>query len=617
MRHAVVSLALLAVGAMPAFAQSKPPVTFIAANPRYHSTGRGGESIRYVVIHTIEGSASSGINTFRNNSRKVSAHYIVNFDGKITQMVRDSDAAWHAGRYNRQSIGIEHAGFSGRNQWTMAQYRASAAITRWACNTYGIPKTRQHIVAHKEVPGSTHGDPGRFFDWGLYMRLVNGDSSATTTEQPDPETSNPDGSTPDGSTPGGSNPGGSNPGGSNPGAGTGTLRVEMLRPARGQVIGSTNVNASGSGLAVEWSAEGRPQTGARVLLEEVGGSLRYNSGYLAGSSETHRVTASLRSGKTYRWKVRVAANGVATVESPWVTFSTDFASGTLTAVSPINAEEVSTTPVLRWTGNARQNSYRVWIDDNNDHSTTAADTKELNGNSTYYYVQGRLQPGKTYYWKVMAFDGNGNRASTAWSSFRTSSTYQHTGGTGLTVVGISPKDNAEIPTGERPTLRWTYHSTEYRDQQAFQVQIDNMTDDGQLLLDQRLTGNHTGYRPERELPAGSYRWRVRVFDGQQSKGTPWLLFTVVQRAPGMSGALDGLGTTGGLEERPAEPEIEQPTPVTATPTPATSANHHVVRNGDTLSEIAARYGTTTSRLASLNGISNPNKIRVGQRLRLP
>jgi hypothetical protein len=610
MRHAVVSLALVIVGAAPAFAQAKPPVTFIPANPRYHSTGRGGQSIRYVVIHTIEGSAQSGINTFRNNSRKVSAHYIVNFDGKITQMVRDQDAAWHAGRYNRQSIGIEHAGFAGRNQWTMAQYRASAAITRWACNTYNIPKTRTHIVAHKEVPGSTHGDPGRFFDWGLYMRLVRGEGEGETTA---PET-NP-GDTNAGTNPGGSNPGGTNPGGTNPG--TGTLRVEMLRPARDQVIGAGNLSASGTGLAVEWAALGRPQTGARVLLEEVGGSLRYNSGYLPGAGSTHRVTATLRSGKTYRWKVRVAANGVATVESPWVNFSTNFTSGSLSAVAPINGEEVSSTPVLRWTGTARQNSYRVWIDDNADHSSIAADTKELNGASQFYYVQGQLHPNRTYYWRVMAFDGTGNRAESGWQTFRTSANFQHTGGRGLTVVGLSPKDDAQINVGDRPTLRWSYHSAEYRDQQAFQVQIDNMVDDGQLILDQRVTGNHTGYRPERELPAGNYRWRVRVFDGQQSKGTPWLVFKVVAPAPGLSGALDGVGTVDGPTERPPEPVVPAPPMVAAPPEPAPAATHHVVRSGDTLSEIAQRYGTSTATLARINGISNPNRIRVGQRIRLP
>ena len=44
---------------------------------------------------------------------------------------------------------------------------------------------------------------------------------------------------------------------------------------------------------------------------------------------------------------------------------------------------------------------------------------------------------------------------------------------------------------------------------------------------------------------------------------------------------------------------------------------HRVRSGETLSGIAARYGTSPSRLASLNGLSKRNLIRVGQNLKLP
>ncbi len=40
----------------------------------------------------------------------------------------------------------------------------------------------------------------------------------------------------------------------------------------------------------------------------------------------------------------------------------------------------------------------------------------------------------------------------------------------------------------------------------------------------------------------------------------------------------------------------------------------VVKPGDTLSEIALRHGTTVDALASLNDISNPNRIYAGQRL---
>jgi LysM repeat protein len=45
-----------------------------------------------------------------------------------------------------------------------------------------------------------------------------------------------------------------------------------------------------------------------------------------------------------------------------------------------------------------------------------------------------------------------------------------------------------------------------------------------------------------------------------------------------------------------------------------SSGVHVVRVGENLSSIAARYGVTVAALASANGIANPNHIYVGQRL---
>ena len=44
---------------------------------------------------------------------------------------------------------------------------------------------------------------------------------------------------------------------------------------------------------------------------------------------------------------------------------------------------------------------------------------------------------------------------------------------------------------------------------------------------------------------------------------------------------------------------------------------YTVKAGDTLSAIAARYGTTYKALAEYNGISNPNIIRVGQQIKIP
>ena len=54
------------------------------------------------------------------------------------------------------------------------------------------------------------------------------------------------------------------------------------------------------------------------------------------------------------------------------------------------------------------------------------------------------------------------------------------------------------------------------------------------------------------------------------------------------------------------------------PNPGDSGSKtYVVQPGDTLSDIALRYGTTVDTLVRLNNISNPNLIYVGQVLTLP
>ena len=50
---------------------------------------------------------------------------------------------------------------------------------------------------------------------------------------------------------------------------------------------------------------------------------------------------------------------------------------------------------------------------------------------------------------------------------------------------------------------------------------------------------------------------------------------------------------------------------------ASSRRVHVVKNGETLSGIAKKYGTTYKALASVNGIANPNLILVGQNIIIP
>lgn len=53
------------------------------------------------------------------------------------------------------------------------------------------------------------------------------------------------------------------------------------------------------------------------------------------------------------------------------------------------------------------------------------------------------------------------------------------------------------------------------------------------------------------------------------------------------------------------------------PSPSPQYITYVIQPGDTLSAIAGRYGTTVSALAQLNGISDPNKIYAGNTIRVP
>ena len=80
-----------------------------------------------------------------------------------------------------------------------------------------------------------------------------------------------------------------------------------------------------------------------------------------------------------------------------------------------------------------------------------------------------------------------------------------------------------------------------------------------------------------------------------------------------------------LEVTTPEP-TETPTEVAPSPTPipseeetaATSAPQtHIVQAGENLFRIALRYGTTVERLAQVNGITNPARIYVGQKITIP
>ncbi|KMS80093.1 N-acetylmuramoyl-L-alanine amidase [Streptomyces leeuwenhoekii] len=131
--------------------------------------------IDMVIVHVTQGSFAGAVRAFQNPAHQAATHYIVGRDGRVTQMIRELDVAYHAGNrsYNERSIGIEHEGFVDRPEdFTDAMYTASARLTAGICARYDIPVDREHIIGHVEVPGTDHTDPGPHWDWDRYLRLV-------------------------------------------------------------------------------------------------------------------------------------------------------------------------------------------------------------------------------------------------------------------------------------------------------------------------------------------------------------------------------------------------------------------------------------------------------------
>lgn len=177
------------------------PALWVAAGSCNYSS-RNGTAVSAVVIHDVEGSYAGCISWFQNCSASVSAHYVArSSDGQITQMVLESNKAWHVGSENPYTIGIEHEGYVNQTGWyTTAMYTGSAALVRDICNSgYGISPLRTYygpgcsgssgqcglgtctkIKGHQMYPNQSHDDPGPNWNWAKYYLLINNNPTINT-----------------------------------------------------------------------------------------------------------------------------------------------------------------------------------------------------------------------------------------------------------------------------------------------------------------------------------------------------------------------------------------------------------------------------------------------------
>jgi len=134
---------------------------------KHYTKGRSGGKIKYVVVHHNAGNLSiQGCwNVWQN--REASAHYQVDINGRIGQLVHDANTAWHAGNWtaNCNSIGIEHAD-SKSNPWTISDKTLDngAHLVAAVCKYYklGRPAWGKNVFPHNHFqatacPASIYG----------------------------------------------------------------------------------------------------------------------------------------------------------------------------------------------------------------------------------------------------------------------------------------------------------------------------------------------------------------------------------------------------------------------------------------------------------------------------
>lgn len=136
---------------------------------KHFSSGRGNKKVEFIGIHHNAGNLS--IQQVYNvwQSREASAHYQVDINGRIGQLVWDRDTAWALGNFdmNQRSINIEHANNTGAaGGWTVsdATLEEGAHLVAALCKLFklGRPVWGQNVRPHSQIsptacPGALGG----------------------------------------------------------------------------------------------------------------------------------------------------------------------------------------------------------------------------------------------------------------------------------------------------------------------------------------------------------------------------------------------------------------------------------------------------------------------------
>ena len=141
-----------------------------------HEPRKGGKLPDMLLLHyTGMKTAEAAINWLASAESQVSCHYVIDEQGRITQMVSEVERAWHAGvsqfcgreKCNDFSIGIELEG-DGDTPFTNEQYASLAEVTGVLLKKY--PDLQ--FAGHSDIAPERKTDPGPSFDWVRLTKIA-------------------------------------------------------------------------------------------------------------------------------------------------------------------------------------------------------------------------------------------------------------------------------------------------------------------------------------------------------------------------------------------------------------------------------------------------------------
>ena len=145
-----------------------------------HDARPDGTAIDILLLHyTGMQSAEAALDRLTDPDAKVSAHYLIDEDGRCYRMVDENRRAWHAGvaswqgatDINARSIGIELANPGhqfGYRPFPDRQMECLTHLSQAILERHPIPPAR--VLAHSDVAPDRKEDPGELFDWESLAR---------------------------------------------------------------------------------------------------------------------------------------------------------------------------------------------------------------------------------------------------------------------------------------------------------------------------------------------------------------------------------------------------------------------------------------------------------------